>query len=442
MPSSDTVNAFLSHSYRAADVNLFFFDLISEFAPIAFRVDRGTFRTSTTRLERMIRDADMFFGVWPLPGDARAQWESEALADASKYFRLELDMASRARVPGLVFFDRRYRSRLQPPRGLHALTYDAQEIRLSAAAPSHRALQVRIEEAWDGLARRLGARVAGSQPVGDSVGLVIPSPKDAEIVRDVLAAHDRPALAVPARADPAAYRALRECDFVVVDIGDPAAQALAAFLYGQFVPVLRILREDAAMSPRLDDLLFADLSVGYRRDIVRWSTEEELRERLAERVTVIDLDAELIGDSADAYAYFSSAAKRKEPVFLSYSGSDAELAKQFADELNRRFALVFDYRSREGIPAGEFWQDHISGRLSSAAIGVILFSESYGKSNHCMEEARHLYGRRVDGEARLLPVRLDDTPAPELLRSLQYRRLREWAGPAELLAAWIAELDA
>src|SRR4249920_386282 len=97
MPSSDagrtgTVNAFLSHSYGAPEVNLFFFELISTVAPIAFRVDQGKFRTSTTRLERMIRDADAFFGVWPLPGDSRADWDSEGLASESKYFRLELDM--------------------------------------------------------------------------------------------------------------------------------------------------------------------------------------------------------------------------------------------------------------------------------------------------------------------------------------------------------------
>lgn len=65
MPFSDadrpeTVSAFLSHKYGAPEVNLFFVELIATVAPIAFRVDLGKFRTSTTRLERMIRDADAF----------------------------------------------------------------------------------------------------------------------------------------------------------------------------------------------------------------------------------------------------------------------------------------------------------------------------------------------------------------------------------------------
>ena len=126
-------------------------------------------------------------------------------------------------------------------------------------------------------------------------------------------------------------------------------------------------------------------------------------------------------------------------MFLSYSGRDAGIAAQFADELRRLFQEVFDYRDRESIPAGEFWQDHVKGELSSAAIGVILFSQSYANSGHCIDEARHLYGRKIENEAKLLPVRLDESPAPPLLAGLEYRRLGEWKRPAELIAAWLEQ---
>lgn len=59
-----------------------------------------------------------------------------------------------------------------------------------------------------------------------------------------------------------------------------------------------------------------------------------------------------------------------------------------------------------------------------------------------MEEARHLYGRRVENEAKLLPVRLDDSPAPSLLASLEYWRLAQWERPAELVAAWVEKSNA
>lgn len=84
-------------------------------------------------------------------------------------------------------------------------------------------------------------------------------------------------------------------------------------------------------------------------------------------------------------------------MFLSYSGNDRDIAARFAAELRSRFQTVFDYREREGIPAGEFWQDHISEVLSGVAIGVLLLSDSYFHSGHCMDEARHLYRRAMEG---------------------------------------------
>jgi hypothetical protein len=447
MPFSDadnleTVDAFLSHSYAAPDANLFFFELISTVARIAFRVDAGKYRTSTTRLERMIRNADAFFGVWPLPGDPRADWDSDRLADESRYFRLELDMAIRARKPGVVFFDRRYGNRLQTPKELHALPYDAQDVRLSTAAPGWRRLKVKIETAWDDLRRRLDAQIADPTSTGENIGLVFPHADGADAVRDVLARRDVNLVDLPLELSPVCLRLLRECDFVVIDTGDAAAQAMVAFLHGQFIPLLRVQREDrAADASLMEDVLFGNLKVGYRRDVVRWSTEQELRERLVERLTVIYSQPNLIGDAVEARRYFGSAAKRKQLVFLSYSRQDAEIAAQFSGELRGAFQQVFDYRERESVPAGEFWQDHVSGELSSAAIGVILFSESYAKSGYCIDEARHLYGRKIQNEARLLPIRLDDSRAPELLAGLEYRRLHEWGSPAELISAWLEQLD-
>jgi TIR domain len=447
MPLSDagrpeTVSAFLSHKYDAPDVNLFFFDLISTVALIAFRVDLGKYRTSTTRLERMIRDADAFFGVWPLPGDPRADWDSADLASESQYFRLELDMAIRARKPGVVFFDRRYGRRLQTPPELHALPYDAQDVKFSTAAPGWRRLKARISQASADLAPRLDARIADPSLSGENIGLVLPQNDDAEVVRDVLHQRDLTVSELPLHLTASSLRLLRGCDFVVIDIGDLAAQVMATFLHGQFIPLLRVRRDipDPPIS-QMEAVLFGDLEVGYRRDVVRWSTEQELRERLDERLTVIDRQPELIGDASAASRYFSSAAKRKEPVFLSYSSADAGIAGQVADELRRLFQEVFDYRARASIPAGEFWQDHVSGELSSTAVGVILFSESYANSGHCMDEPRHLYDRKIENEAKLLPVRLDDSPASSLLARLEYRRLGEWGGPAELISAWLKQLD-
>src|SRR4249919_1213087 len=86
---------FLSHRYRSAEVNLFFWHIISRVQNVAFRVDEGTLFTSTTRLERLIRDADGFVGVYPLPGDPQESWDLAALRHEARYFLLELGIAMR-----------------------------------------------------------------------------------------------------------------------------------------------------------------------------------------------------------------------------------------------------------------------------------------------------------------------------------------------------------
>ena len=145
-----SVSAFLSHSYTAPEVNLFFHDLISSLTTITFRVDRGKFQTSTTRLERMIRDADTFVGVWPLAAPPGNHIDREFLIGESRYFRLELYMAIRAGKPILVFSDRRYSNLLQAPAGVTQLRYDPQEVRLSTGAPSWSKFRAHAKRFWQG----------------------------------------------------------------------------------------------------------------------------------------------------------------------------------------------------------------------------------------------------------------------------------------------------
>ena len=155
---TQVISAFLSHSYGAPPVNLFFYELNSNIATITFRVDLGKFSTSTTRLERMIRDADAFVGVWPLPGEPAASWEQVDLMKQSRYFQLELDIAIRAHKPGIVFTDRRYGRLLQTPPEIERLTYDAQEIYLSANSPSWSLLRAKVRRYWRDLRPQLAGR--------------------------------------------------------------------------------------------------------------------------------------------------------------------------------------------------------------------------------------------------------------------------------------------
>jgi hypothetical protein len=101
-----SLNAFLSHRYRSPEVNIYFYNLFSQRADVYFDVDLGTVATNVTRLERMIRGCDAFIGIYPYPGEVLVAPGHEELMKASRYFRLELDLAIRSRKPALVFYDR------------------------------------------------------------------------------------------------------------------------------------------------------------------------------------------------------------------------------------------------------------------------------------------------------------------------------------------------
>jgi hypothetical protein len=89
--------AFLSHRYKSPEVNEYFFGLFDGIAIPQFQVDKGTFATNMTRLERLIRGSDAFIGFYPLASGA--QPTNEQLRKDSRYFRLELDLAERAGKP-------------------------------------------------------------------------------------------------------------------------------------------------------------------------------------------------------------------------------------------------------------------------------------------------------------------------------------------------------
>ncbi len=448
----DIFDVFLSHRYSSPETNLYFYGTISSVMPVTFRVDRGITSTSTTRLERMIRDADAFVGVFPVPGDPLAVHDRASLLKISRYFRLELDMAIRSRKPTIVFCDRRYGNIFRMPADIISYQYDAQDIGRPVRTPARLRLQHAAETFFGYLAASVRAEAAqrAEGHERDLIGVLLPAdrgrPDLADAVRGLLSEKGLEPLSLdwPPCLDSGYISKLRRCDWVVLDTSTPAGQAMLAFLHGQFIPTLRVRRtdnpDDADVKPSAaEDVLFGALEVGYRKDVVSWRTADELLSELATRIDVIRLEPELIGDSFRAESYFASAAKRKELVFLSYSGEDAAHGAEFGDELRKHFQEVFDYKASRALRAGEPWVDQIFDNLSAAAIGVLLISESYKTSEHCMTEARELFDAYLAKKLVLLPVKLDDASPPPFLTSLQYERRRQQS-PAEIVGDLVARL--
>ncbi|WP_086662125.1 toll/interleukin-1 receptor domain-containing protein [Lentzea kentuckyensis] len=424
---------FLSHSYRAAEVNLRVFDLLSESLSLQFEVDEGTTSTSTTRLERMVRAADAFVGVYPVLGDPLRKPSPEELQKITRYFRLELDMAVRARKPYLVIMDRRLRGVLPVPDATYSHQYEVQEL-LSGKETFRLNELRRVVRAFERDARM----TSPSEWRQGTVGLVMPPGEARAAVAEALKpVHQVSQLDWPVTLDLETAIALRQCEWVVVDTTAPESAALVAYLRGQAIPFVRLRQGEA--EHEADKALFGTFQRHYAKNLLRWSDVDNLVEQLETVTELIENQPRLISSQEDARDYFRRASGRKEAVFLSYAAEDSDYAKQIGDALRQRFQRVFDYRVAGNIPLGADWLPALLENLSQSAVGVPLLSASYVGSNYCLDEAQRMADLHLRRKIRVFPIRLDGTRVPEL-EMIQYWHASR-VTPAQIVDAIIAGLD-
>jgi hypothetical protein len=240
-------------------------------------------------------------------------------------------------------------------------------------------------------------------------------------------------------------------DWIVVDIGGAsAASGIVAYLHGRFIPMLRLMKVPAGIpvdrSTPLIDTLFGGYEVGYPKDIVRWSDEETLQTEVKKRINILDVQQEPVATLLDAQQYFRRAALRPEPIFVSYSGEDADVVGELISALKKRFKRVFDYRDAgQSIPGGASWMAEIFKQIAERPVGVLLYSPSYFKSDNCLHEAREMLARRDSREKkmRLVPVKLQQgaLEIPPGFGDIQYLRSWEYPNAAALVNSIIQSID-
>jgi len=120
-------------------------------------------------------------------------------------------------------------------------------------------------------------------------------------------------------------------------------------------------------------------------------------------------------------------------VFLSYAREDLARAQQVASGLQANGLDVF-WDSE--IPPGATWADHIEMKLSQCKALVVLWSAESTKSQWVREEARMGRDKGV-----LIPVMIDNVPAPFGFGEVQAADLSTWNGEAEH-PAWRRFVDA
>lgn len=439
------IKAFLSHSYASSAVNLRFFDLFSRAAQVQFSVDVGDLPTNVTRLERLVRDADAFIGLYPLSVPAMEELAAGELRKQSRYFRLELDLAIRAGLPTIVFADQRYGRLLECPEWARKYAFDAQEVESQADGPGldtfAQAFQVFSAGALAYQAYRVHQAVGMRER--DAVGLLLPAlgypkPLRLKIAKQIEDITGRRVMDLgwPPRIDGAFHAKVGALDWVVVDVGENTASGpVVGFLHGHFVPALRLTRGKAGAAVEAGTQpLYSAFEVGYPKDILKWAEPDAMLLALEGRLRTLMQPQQLVGDPATARRYFESASLRKEVIFVSYAGTDLELAIPIIEALKKQYKTVFNYKDGESIRPGRPWLDEIFGTISRASGGVILLSANYLNSGNCMHEARQMIARRDEGKLQMLPVRLQagKLDIPEWLHDTQHVLPHQMRGPQDV----------
>jgi hypothetical protein len=247
--SRTSFSAFLSHKYAASAVNEYFFRLLSHHADVQFEVDAGKTATNVTRLERMIRDADAFIGIYPFEPIDLAAPSPRELLDASPYFRLELDLATRSRKLGLILTDSRYRNVLSAPASIARENFNIKEIVAAGAKPSSDKFAQSFVELRDRIVANKKLKLAerAFDKVTDQVGILVPNapasdaygPEHIDFLQAEISAagFDPVVMHWPPVLTPSWIGQMRAFDWIVLDIGAGSmATGIVGYLHGAFIP--------------------------------------------------------------------------------------------------------------------------------------------------------------------------------------------------------------
>ncbi|MGI9494272.1 MAG: toll/interleukin-1 receptor domain-containing protein [Geminicoccaceae bacterium] len=383
--------------------------MFDDVADVQFEVDIGQKNLNVTRLERRMRGCDAFVGLYPYPGGIT---ENPSLADAneaSRYFRLEIELAMRAGLPSIIFYDRRFHPAIRPLRGFSALPFNAVDIE----PPIPTAFRVSVQTAFREFCQRLDADIKGrragfgARRDRNDVGLLVPRGKGGyseaaiEAIKDVARSVARcdELIDLGAKWPPVAnadlFDQLDSMDWMITDVGrKTASTGVLGLIHSRFVPAIRMVQsagppEPAAWRRKTGiGTMFGGLDVGYRKDIIYWRDDvRSLRTEFENRVEVALRPPKSIKTIDDARNYFRDASGKRY-VFVSYSSHDYRLAEEIVAVLRGNFPTVFDYRdSDESLPPGSPWRDQIKQKIEEAHFGIILISKSYLESGHCLWEA-------------------------------------------------------
>jgi hypothetical protein len=105
----------------------------------------------------------------------------------------------------------------------------------------------------------------------------------------------------------------------------------------------------------------------------------------------------------------------KSKIFISHSSKDSEIARWLANKLDESGADVWIDHNR--LKAGSSIPDSINAALKSCNIFILLWSNSVVNSDWVNIEWTSAL---MDQKTKIIPILLDETPLPNILRRLYY----------------------
>jgi chorismate mutase len=153
---------------------------------------------------------------------------------------------------------------------------------------------------------------------------------------------------------------------------------------------------------------------------------EEIRQLWKQSIKLGVSEEAILSVIRQAISSLLATEKRRPPlVFLSYSQSDKEIVRAFAEGLRREGIEI--WYDEERLSLGASLIDEISRGLDSADFLAFFISKDSIKSKWALEELNAMMARRISGKggAVIIPVLLEDIPIPALLRDVKYLDLRK-----------------
>jgi len=402
-----TIEAYFSHSWRPADVelNLFVWKVIAQYCDLY--VDHEGADTSAyyvNRLEELIRKSDVFVSVLAYrekgPGEHRDGQDYQLHCSAGSLF--ELRLAERARKPRWVIYDDR--TGFVPMQAASDLVVytpmDADE-ELERGGRS-------IQQDGERWTERVRARInpSGGVRSRQAALLIDETQTDAEDVADAVtralraAGYSRITGIEIAHTDADVVAILQSSGLLVAEIGTASVGEVYGMAHAMFIPTIRFIRggQAAAHLPRLLD----GHPGGYQHDLLLADDKRALANEVGKRAQAMRDSRRPIESYAAGCAYLRSRLYRKHNVFFSHNlrPEDGDLLKLVFDLLQEKGIRAWEYRQNNR--AGVIWKDEMQSALKEATDVVFILDDGFELSAACTEELDAIVARRGEIKSILL----------------------------------------